>query len=422
MAGKPDEPRIEPIELVTNEPEAHSEGEVSTSPSSRRWVLLGAAVMVAAAVAVLLTGGGSTDEATPDTTTTSAPDTAAPAPGDTAPPALAPFDARRGGPLLGRRFDASLLIGGGEDPWRLVDLSSGTIRPVHALDEAPVHTVLPIRRGVAILERPFEMPALVRLPVSPDGALDHGAQSSVARFAPEIDEVRLDGTVVGLLPGGDADHLWILHLPLRPPSGARMEATLVTVGGTQVAGPVPILGTPVATTSRHVVFDAGGRTYLAGEDGVRDLGAGTAFDASVDTVARVGCDPNAICFAETVDVETGEARIGSALSTQAASDERVSMVLSSQGGLATVAGFEATDEPGSTPPVQMLVRHPEGAAVAIELPSLRAEPAWLPDGSGLVVLTDIGIQHVSIEGELLAMRRIDDFDVGDATTVLVIPH
>ena len=411
MARTPDEPRIE---LVTNEPEVHSEGQVATSVSGRVWLLAIVGAICAVVAVVAISGGDdSEDDAAPSPTTNR--DASTPS---TVPPTLAPGIFETGsGPLLGRRFDASLLLGGGDDPWRLVDLSTGTIRPVPPLDGVPAHAVVPVRGGMAVLERSFDVPMLIRAPAG-----EAGSNTSVAELATELDGVRLDGTAVGLLAGGDADHVWILHTPLRSPAGARLQATLVDLDGDLVVGPVPVPGTPVAATERHVVFDVGGRTFLAGEDGIEDLGPGTAYDASARLVARVGCDDTAMCAAQTVDVGTGEISVGRPLSTQAASDGRVLMVLSRQGGLATVPDFFPVDDPGSTPPAQLLVTPAAGETVAVDLPSLRAAPAWLPHGDGLVVLTDIGIQHVSIEGPLLAMRRIDGFDVGDATALFVVPH
>lgn len=153
-----------------------------------------------------------------------------------------------------------------------------------------------------------------------------------------------------------------------------------------------------------------------------ELGAGTTLDARGGLVARVVCDAEAVCNEEILDV-ADTTRAGIRIPTDVAAERRVTMVLSEQGGLATVPGLGPTIvDQQFAPAAPLHVTPPGGEAVTVQLPSVVDAPVWLPDGGGLVVLSAAGLQHVSIESGLLAMRRIDDFDVGDATALFVIPH
>ncbi len=417
MAGKSDESRIEPIELVTNEPEAHSELEVSTSRSSGRWLLLGALALAAVVVAFVVSGDDPADAPDAAPTTTSAP-VASPTP-ETVPTTVAP-EATPGGPLLGRRHDASLLIGDTQR-WRLVDLSTGIVREVPALGGVSAQAILPVRGGAVVLERSFGRPSIIPFPVGVEGDVRAITESSAQSLLPEIDGERLDD-VVGVL-SGDADHVWVLHPPQGGVASSRLQATLVDLLGNRLAGPIDLPARPEVAAIGALVLDAGGRTYLVADDGTADLGAGTTLDARGGLVARVVCDAEPRCTEQVVDADTGEASPGNLISTDLVTDGRVTMVLSEQGGLATVPGLgPMVVDQQFAPAAPMHVTPPGGDTVTVQLPSVRTAPVWLPDGNGLVVLSNAGLQHVSIEGGLLAMRRIDGFDVGDATTLFVIPH
>lgn len=423
MAGKPDEPRSEPafepgIEIVTNEPEAHSEIEVATSASARWWLLAGVLVVGAIAAASLVSGGGAPDRGDAAPTTTSVPATSVSAP-QSAPPTLEP-EATPGGPLLGRRHDASLLIGDTQR-WRLIDLSTGITREVPALAGVSSHAITSVRGAVVVLERSFGRPSLIPFPVGVEGDVRAISESSAQPLLPEIGGERLDD-VVGVL-SGDPESVWVLHPPQGGVATSRLQATRVDLLGNQVAGPIDVPARPGAAATGALLVDAGGRTHLVADDGTADLGSGTTLDARHGLVARVVCDAELQCFEEVFDADVGEARPGNLISTDLVTDDRVTMVLSEQGGLATVPGLGPTvvDRPFA-PTAPMLVTPPGGETVTVQLPSVRAAPAWLPDGNGLVVLSNAGLQHVSIESGLLAMRRIDGYDVGDATALFVIPH
>ena len=416
MAGKPDEHGIEPIELVTNEPESHSELEVSTSPSSRRWLLLGAAVLGALVVAAMVTGSDAPDSADPEPTTTSSPVTS-PAP-VTVPPTLDP-ETIADGPLLGRPHDASVLIGDSQR-WRLVDLSTGIVRSVPALDGVAPDALLPVRGHVVIHERSFGRPTLIPFPVGDEDDVRAITHSAATSLLPEIGGERLDD-VVGVL-SGDPDQVWVLHPPQDGPPSSRLQATKVDLLGNHVEGPIEVPGVPTAATADGLVVDVAGRSYLTTARAVTELGVGVTLDARGDLVARVVCDVEVVCNEEIHDVGAAT-RPGIRVPTDVTAERRVTMVLSDQGGLATIPGLgPRIVDSQFAPAVPLHVTPPGGDTVTVQLPSVVDAPVWLPDGNGLVVLSRGGLQHVSIESGLLAMRRIDGFDVGDATALFVIPH
>lgn len=413
MAESPDDI---PIEVLAADGEVSTEASITGQSPSPMWVLLAGVVIAALAFLVVTADDGPTaDEAADDPSPSTSPDTSAPTTSGVEaradPVTVAPG---RAGPLLGRSFDASLLLGGVDSGWSIIDLDDGSVRPAPFLDGVPARAITPVRGGVAIVDVVDAVPVV--FPVT------DGDEPVVPR---RLDVAGIPGRdpadpAVLVLAADDPDELWVLHVRASG-SSPGLRATLLGLDGDVLAGPIDVPGTPIAATSRSVVFDVGGRTFLAGTDGIDQIGPGTAYDAAGGVVARAACDEVARCAESIHDVDAAATSTGPLLPTQAVSDGRITMVLSRQGGLVTVAGFAPQEGVDFTPAVTLRVTPRGGQSAVIDVPSIRAAPAWLPDGESLLVLTNIGLQHISIEEGLLAGRRIEGVDVGASTSVFVIP-
>lgn len=424
MAESPDPP----IEVLTSGDDASTGMTHARKHVSRKWLLV-VGVLALAALFLVVTSGDdraaedpAANDRTPSTSQqSSGPDSAAPGPTTTTPD-LAPVDPvtvdpGRAGPLLGRSVDAMLLLGGGESGWWVVDLTDNSARPAPVLDDVPASAITPVRDGVALINPVDAVPFVFPL----TGAAGSGSPAPPRRLDTGTHGDVVTGPAVLVLAGDGPDQVWVLHGSRRG-SSAGLQATLVGIDGVVLAGPIDVPGTPVAATSRSIVFDAAGRTFLASVDGIDAVGVGTTYDAAGGVVARVVCDEEAQCAESIHSLGTGAAAAGSSIPSQVVSDERITMVLSAQGGLVTVSGFVPDLVLGFTPAATLRVTPPGGEPADIDVPSIRAAPAWLPDGESLVVLTNIGLHHVSIEDGRWTGRRLEGIDVGDATSVFVIPR
>lgn len=424
MAESPDPP----IEVLNSEDDASTGTAPARTGVSRKWVPVVGVLFFAVLFLVVTSDddqaaeNAAANDRNPSTSQqSSGPDSAEPDPTTTTPDLASvdpvTVDPGRAGPLLGRSFDAMLLLGGAESGWWVVDLTDNSARPAPLLDGVPASAITPVRDGVALID-PVDAAPLVFPLTDDDGT---GAPVTPQRLDVGMPGPDITGPTVGILAGDGPDQVWVLHGSGRG-SSAGLRATLVGVDGAISAGPIDVPGTPVAATSRSIVFDAAGRTFLASADGIGDVGVGTTYDAAGGVVARVVCDEEAQCSESIHSLGTGTAATGSSLPSQVVSDERLTMVLSGQGGLVTVSGFVPDLVPGFAPAATLRVTPPVGEPADIDVPSIRAAPAWLPDGESLLVLTNIGLHHVSIEDGRWTGRRIEGIDVGDATSVFVIPR
>lgn len=416
MARSPDEqPRIE---VLTGQQEVGTEDDPQ---SGGRTGTVVAAVLIAVVVAGLVSFGGDRPadvENADDGMSTSLPATT--------------VDGESGGeagiepdvegavlgprPPLGRSFDASILLGGGEAGWRTVDLATGTVREIVALDGVRVDAIVPVRGGVIVHRAPLEMPTMV--PFVEDGVVE------ASPFVADLDEADV-GWIVDLYRAGP-DRVWAVTAPPGSGDSERGRATLVDLDGTRLAGPIEFVGTAVGATADRIVVEGDGGLVLAGSRGIESLGFDTPVASALDTVAGLTCDEVMRCFSQVVDVFSGDVRRStSVVSTGIASPRAVLMVLSDDGSLVTVPGFRHPphDSAAADRSTALIITPRDGESVPISLRGdIAAPPSWLSDGSGVVVLTDTGVVHVTIESGMLAARSVDGIPSTGADAIFVVPH
>ncbi len=404
--GRHDPDPLPPIEIVGAEPAAGSLQRVTTGPRGPRGpggrvvAVAGGVVLV---LVVSLALGGGDDEPTPGSERAEERDNSAKLPlkqsstttrpGSTTTRPSTTTTTIPVGPVLGEPVGAGLLVYG-ESGWQLVDLDTGQ-RTSPDLPILNPYTVVALRGGVVTADPDGNREATLYA-IGPGG--DIGGPIALGR----ADQV---------LPAGRPDRLWLLDGGGRMNEGgafidARAEVRLVDVHG-EVLRSFEVETSFVSHgLEEGVVFDRGGRVYLANEQGVRPIAVGSSMGVIGDDLLVLGCDDDADCAVvrqpvdgrasslvfDVADVEN----VGYDSST--AADGRIA--LTTYGGEAgqSLLLFAADGTPLGTL---------DGAASPVDGP-----PRWLPDDLGLIATDRGGVQwihetHVRwVSTQLLGLRDL----------------
>lgn len=425
MARDDDLPRIE---VVDGQHHAHTERTVvSSGGDGRRWWVIGVGLLAAVLVGAQLRSpdGGEEEAAPPSTTTSVPPSTAGIAPTTTPADTEGRYLVDPPRALLGTPVEGTILLGSVEDGWAHLDPDTGWVEPVPALGRVEPEAVAAVSGGVVVTRPRVGGPVRLSLPVPEPGGSDTVHDRD---FSPETENL---ARVVAALPTGAAegpdgltDRVWLVSAPVRP-TGPDLFASLVDLGGRLLARPFPLTSLPVHPTASGLVVNAGGRSFLLGPDGARDLGPGQAFASSRNHVGRVVCDAELACRQEIVDLGDGTVVVGAAVPTDAAVSASVTMAQADDGAIATLptripaAGLTTL---AAVPSTDLLITRPDGWSMQLRITNPLTAPVWLPGGRGLVVLTGLGLVHVTEADGALESTRIPELSPGGATSLVVVPE
>lgn len=391
--------------------------QVGTGGGRRRTYLLLATVVGAVLIAGLLVGDSDGGEGVAgrdaDRKDRAAdPDVAATAPSSVMASGPTTTLVGESGPVFGKQVGASLLLGSESGGWRAFDLDTGILQEVPELMGSAPEAMVPVQGGVVML-KDFTSP-LKFVPV-PEGA-------SRSLHAALPDPPRLAG-VVGVIPTGRPDRLW-LTWALMDPEADEQLAVITDLQGRPVADEIVVRGTPMAGTMAGLVFNAGGKTYLNGRDGVGFLSDGVAYAASATEVAVLSCDDAAGCWPTIIDTASGQGRRGPSL--PGVTHGSPWMSLSPDGRLLVIPAREA---PMVTSPLgfvrlarTVFMVDVAGSAVSGDVEDLRSNPAWLPGDLGAVAMTGYGVVRLYDDAGSMAIERVPGLRAGFDDTVFVIPH
>lgn len=345
-----------------------------------------ALVIVALVAAGLAFDGGSADEgAAASTTTTTTRRTATTRPSTTTrPTTTTTFPI---GPVLSPTVDGILVMGsGGATTWRWVDLASGELGEVEVGLNVDAWSALAVRGGIVTVTDG----EAVLLPV-PTG------------------ESRILGPAAQVFAGDDDDHVWLVQ---EPGEGSTVTALLVDLGAdvlAEVVVPQPWVN---GSTRGGLVFNAGGRTYLATPDGVRPIAQGEVHGVGRGGVVVRTCTDAARCSFRRLDAVTGRsvrlelaADPPSGVDATIAGDGRTVLVPYGPAQVFAVEAFAA-----------------DGSALGIVSDrDLQGRPVWLPGDGGLLVPTYDGVLHTWIDGEGLHSTEVESLGRFRTEALFLIP-
>lgn len=383
-------PEIEPIDLEPPEPPTPV---VVRGGTRSRWKVGIALLVVAVIAGFALVSDDDPPPSIPPDDRELDPSDPTPSTASTVPVVSILGDER--GPVLDAPVGASLLIGS-EEGWRSLDLDTSELVAVPALEGVDRDEMVPVRGGVVVLGSR----GLVRI------AVPGGQRTSVVFTAAD--------RIVGLYSSGDPDSVWVVYRDGRTQGGFQLG-----LDGLALTDSIDLPGVPRGAVTSGIVVSAGGRTYLAGEGGVRPLADGEVLATAGDLVAVLECDAEVTCAAQVIDTSTGATRQGPVVD-DAGSGTAV-VVLADDGSLAALP-FDpsASNLGGSTLPVSITT---DGATNTIEVDALVSRPVWLPDGRGMVMLTGSGLSHtVHRDGVLLTETVAGGLRTLTANHLIVIEH
>jgi hypothetical protein len=393
-----------PIEVIGEDPP--SADRATRVEIGREGVRRGrAAAAAAAAVATLLIGGlalndDDQDEAGPPSTgaddrPTTTASTAAPYASTTSLLGPAP------GPVLGRSAEAVLVFGGGPDGiWRQLDLDTGVLQGVEALEgvtgDALVGSPVPVWGGVILGDR--NGPRFVPLPGGAPTPFEPAAGLEVL------------GQVAVLLESGRPDRVWVVRtLFSRDGADDTFGVSLSGIDGRGLTPEFEVPTMPLGATADGVLYAAGGRVYLATPGGTRSLAVGELQDSNATQVAVLACDAISECAVEVVDVASGASRRGPVMPGGASGG--YSVLLSPTGWLVITH---------ADPKFTVSLTDPSGRTSQIGVSDLRADPTWLPGDLGLVAITGSAIVRFFERDGQIITERVGDIRPGFGEDTLVV--
>lgn len=419
--ARPDD-ELPEIEVVGGAREACTEVEVESVPSRSRtpW-MIAVAVAVAVLAAVGLSSQGDRTEpeekAEPTTTssTTEAPSTTSTsrrASTTTTPPGE--YLTGSPAPVLGEPVNASLLLVGQGIVSRQVNLDTGWVTEVPELRRRDGWwEFVPVEDGIVL--QTGSGPKYLTLPPIAPGALPERTQVDLG-----IEGLDQFASYAGIVPSGRPDRLWRLTEPPTPDEPGRFTATLIDLTGSPLATVEAFAPWYRVGSSLGLLFDAGGHTYLASEEGVIPVGSGRIYAANDTFAAQVVCDAAFTCRQQIVDLVTGEIIADSEVPSSAIAEEALTMTQAPDGSIATQTNIVG---PGSiSPPSSYLyVLRPDGQSLRIQT-HLWSPPVWLPGDLGLLALDSRGVSHYVEEGGQLVEREIPGLLRENAASIVLIPH
>ncbi len=169
----------------------------------------------------------------------------------------------------------------------------------------------------------------------------------------------------------------------------------------------PATAEVTGTTSRWLVLSAYDRSYILGLDGTlrpAELPEDITPTGS-DTVAYVGCDESARCGPRVLDLVSATSR---PLGAPDAFPYVWDPLVAEPGGSRVAAVRHGTG-------AAVVVVGPDGTQTAV--PGAVRDPAWLPDGLGLLALSEEGqLLHWTPDGQVRPL----DLTVDDASHILLV--
>ena len=418
------------MELLTSEDESSETEAVVTSNQHRGAVVALAAIVALLAVVLVLVGNGERDGSAverPSTTTTSATAPMGPGPDGTAPGTQDSYYLTgTAEPVFSDDVSGWLLLGSEAGSWRAVELATGAVSvlpPSAGLDGVDPRSVVPLRDGVAFMDRRRGAPRLLPLhDVDPV----HGAVAveSVPLAADVTGGTADPFEILGVLSAGVHDRLWVLSLTGYPGQERELQATLVDLDGRAVLGPFPLPAYPLIGSELGVLFNAGGHGYLVAEDGVTDLGQGEVVAASGPFAGRIRCDEAAHCHQQRIDLTDPDGAVRAArIPTDAAAAGSVSMAIGDDGSLAALPSRLGASPfaGGAGRTMSMYVTPVRRPPTRIVVDNARSAPVWLPDGNGLLILTGLGLRHYTMVAGEVQSTTVDALWPEEATGVVYVP-
>jgi hypothetical protein len=296
------------------------------------------------------------------------------------------------GPILPQATGGALVIPDQSSRWwTWLDLDSGMRREVDVrlgVDDA--YSAVPVRGGLV---------------------LPRGGNAAFMPL-PEGEPVDL-GPADQVVSAGLPDSVWLL----RSGSGSGLPGESGTVarlvgldGSIRATVAVPQLSYAFGATAEGLIFSAGGRAYLAGPDGVEQLGVGEVLSVTDPYVALLTCDEEVRCAPELLDTRTGQRRSLPAIPYPY--PYGVSVLIAPDGRVAVIR-YDQVEE--------LTVYAASGNVVGSAEGSLaNGNVRWLPGDSGLVTAQPLSIVRPDGAGGLVRVA-IEGADDLRADLVLVIP-
>lgn len=357
-----------PIELwgAEAEPDGAQQVQRGASPRTLGTIALVLAALVGAALAF---DGGSADEGTVASTTTTT--TRRTTTVTTRPPTTTTtFPV---GPVLSPTVEGILVLGSTGNAWPWFDVATGEHGSVE-VDTVDGWSALAVRGGIVTLEQQ----EAVFHPIPSGAPVVLGAASQV--FAGD------DDTAVWLWPSQGSE--------------PEVRAVLVDLAGRpldEVVVPQPWVS---GSTVGGLVFNAGGRVYLAGSGGVRPIGQGEVHGVGAGGVVVRTCSDEGRCGFRRIDPSRGtetilelEGDIAFGLDVTVAPDGRMVAVPYGPDESFGAQAFAADGRPLGL----------------VTDDSPQGRPVWLPGDAGLLVVTWSGVLHVSMGPEGLRSTELEVF-------------
>jgi hypothetical protein len=276
------------------------------------------------------------------------------------------------GPVLPVQTGASLLLANSSTTWTMLDLDTGTRSEVEIQSRDP-YSAVPVSGGIVALrgDRAEYLPLL-------------GPSAGVPVELGRADQV---------LASGRPDRVWLALFDDDGPFGSGGRAVLVDLSGDRIGGELHApAGYLQSATPSGLVFVAGGRIFVVDEDGVRLLGIGEILMSSGEALVLQSCDERARCGPVLIDTTTGASTSLAGMGTPfgisygfiSLADDRIAFA--GGGG-------------GPEGPATITIADRSGRVLgSVPMLDLRGEPAWLPDGQGLVVPAGNGLVRISEQG------------------------
>lgn len=377
------------------EPADDAPTRVEVTPRRPPWRTIGVLALVAVVLGALLmldgpgpSGDDATDEAAEErTTTTRTRQTTS----STTPSSSTTTSTLPPGPVLGRTVGATVAFvsGGPGAGLPYVDLDTGAMGELD-LGDGEAWSAVAVRGGVVVPT----MRGVQYVPLTGEPVDLHQGPALV-------------------VSSGTPDAVWVLEGRGPSPAAAR----LVDLSGRLLVGPLQPAGWVSHGAPDGVVHRRGGRVYLTDEDGTRAVGVGEVFSRSGRWLGLETCDEIGRCALERIDLVSLER---TSYGPSAGDGSPWWVEPSPDGELAVVV--VATDPTG--PELRVVEA---GGAVRWdgEHPTIAAsDAAWLPDGSGFVVLDEGQVRGllVAVPVDGVVVEPLPIPSGRSAERVLVIPH
>ena len=356
-----------PIEPWGAAPEPDGFQRVQRRGSPRVAVAIALAI-VALVAAGLALDGGSTEPGAVETSTTTTTRRTTTRPATTRPTTTTTFPV---GPVLQPVVEGTLVLGSTGNAWTWIDLATGEHGEVE-VDTVDAWSAVAVRGGIVTIEQ----------------------REAVFHPVPTGDPVSL-GTAYQVFAGDDGTHVW-----LWPSEGSEPEvrATLVDLAGRvldDVVVPQPWVN---GSTAGGLVFNAGGRVYLARPDGIRAITRGEVHGVGPGGIVVRTCADDGRCEFRRFDAVRGTETV-----LELGSDPAFGMDVTVAADGRMVAVPYGPDESLG---VQAFA--PDGRSLGMVTDdSLQGRPVWLPGDAGLLLVTWTGVLHVSMGPEGLRSTELE---------------